>query len=86
MCISGWFFDWFDCLVAVIGPEKDHHKLLYLSQVPMVGIEQVSMTNFIHSRKVLQSSMGIFKYTCLCKKTFVGLTYSNIGRLSDIIT
>lgn len=28
--------------VAVIGLEKDHHKLLYLSQMPMVGIQQVS--------------------------------------------
>lgn len=40
-----WVPFWLICFfeVAVIGPEKDHHKLLYLSQVPMVGIKQVSM-------------------------------------------
>lgn len=30
--------DWLVGLVAAIGPEKDHHKLLYLSQVPMVSM------------------------------------------------
>lgn len=35
-----------DCTVAMLGPEKDHHKLLYLSQMPLVSKRQVARVDF----------------------------------------